>query len=136
MSGAFAAIRCELRPMTLTVSHSTGLWIPAARVVPLPFVLLPALHRGCYPASALENSGPGRHPAAVEHLPPFITSPGETDVLLVVMTAVLIGAVLAAGVFFFWLHSLPERLVHNSTKVHFDIVVALALISLFTHMHI
>jgi hypothetical protein len=26
--------------------------------------------------------------------------------------------------------------VHNSTKVHFDIVAALALISLFTHIHL
>jgi hypothetical protein len=72
----------------------------------------------------------------VDHAPPFITSPGETDILLVVMALVLVAAVLAVGVFFFWLHSLPERLVHNSTKVHFDIVAALALLSLFTHMHI
>src|SRR5262249_53523086 len=76
------------------------------------------------------------HPAAVNHLPPFITAPGETDVLLVIMAVVLIGGVLAVGVFFFLLHSLPERLVHNSTKVHFDIVAALALLSLFTHMHL
>jgi multisubunit Na+/H+ antiporter MnhF subunit len=90
---------------------------------------------GCS-ASALEVNGPGQHPAAVEHLPLFITPPGETDVLLAVMAAVLIGAVLATGVFFFWLHSLPERLVHSSTKVHFDIVAALALLSLFTHIHL
>jgi hypothetical protein len=72
----------------------------------------------------------------VDHLPPFITPPGETDILFVIMTAVLIGAVLLFGVFFFWLHSLPERLVHNATKVHVDIVAALALISLFTHIHL
>jgi hypothetical protein len=52
------------------------------------------------------------------------------------MGVVLMVAVLAVGVFFFWLHSLPERLVHNSTKVHFDIVAALALLSLFTHIHL
>jgi hypothetical protein len=52
------------------------------------------------------------------------------------MTVVLIGAVLAVGVLFFWLHSLPERFVHNSTKVHYDIVAALALLSLFTHIHL
>lgn len=93
----------------------------------------------CYgavnPAAALDNNGPARHPAALNHLPPFITPPDQTDVLLVVMAAVLVGAVLFIGVFFFWLHSLPERLVHNSTKVHFDIVAALALLSLFTHIH-
>jgi hypothetical protein len=69
-------------------------------------------------------------------VPPFVTSPGDMDVLLVIMTVILIGAVLLFGVFFFWLHSLPERLVHNSTKVHFDIVAVLALLSLFTHIHL
>jgi hypothetical protein len=76
------------------------------------------------------------HPMASHSLPPFITAPGETDVLLVCMAFVLVGAVLAAGVFFFWLHSLPERMVHNSTKVHFDIVAVLGLLSLFTHIHL
>jgi len=76
------------------------------------------------------------HPIAPHSLPPFITAPGETDVLLVLMALVLVGAVLAAGVFFFWLHSLPERMVHNSTKVHFDIVAVLGLLSLFTHVHL
>jgi hypothetical protein len=73
------------------------------------------------------------HPAASHHLPFFITPPGETDVLLVIMAIVLIGAVLGVGVFFFWLHSLPERMVHN--KIQFDIVAVLALLSLFTHIH-
>ena len=50
-----------------------------------------------------------------------------------IMAVVLIGAVLAVGVFFFWLHSLPERMVHN--KIQFDIVAVLALLSLFTHQH-
>jgi hypothetical protein len=73
--------------------------------------------------------------AGTTHLPMFITSPGETDVLLVAMALFLIGAVLAAGVFFFWLHSLPERMVHKSTKLHFDLVAVLGLLSLFTHIH-
>jgi multisubunit Na+/H+ antiporter MnhF subunit len=49
------------------------------------------------------------------------------------MAFVLVGAVLGIGVFFFWLHSLPERMVHN--KIQFDIVAVLALLSLFTHQH-
>jgi len=73
------------------------------------------------------------HPLATHHLPMFITAPGETDVFLGVLAFILLGVVLAAGVFFFWLHSLPERIVHN--KVQFDIVVVLALLSLFTHIH-
>jgi hypothetical protein len=76
------------------------------------------------------------HPTAPHSMPPFVTAPGETDVLLVCMAFVLVGAIMAAGVFFFWLHSLPERLVHKSTKVHFDIVAVLGLLSLFTHVHL
>ncbi|CFX59550.1 conserved protein of unknown function [Candidatus Filomicrobium marinum] len=73
------------------------------------------------------------HEAASHHLPPFITAPGQTDWLLSLMAVVLIGSVLGAGVFFFWLHSLPERMVHN--KAQFDLVAVLALLSLFTHIH-
>jgi len=73
------------------------------------------------------------HPAATPHLPIFVTAPDQTDVLMVVMAIILIGSILAAGVFFFWLHSLPERMVHN--KAQFDVVAVLALLSLFTHIH-
>jgi hypothetical protein len=73
------------------------------------------------------------HEAASHHVPPFITAPGDADWLMVLMAIVLIGAVLGAGVFFFWLHSLPERMVHH--KVQFDLVCVLALLSLFTHIH-
>lgn len=73
------------------------------------------------------------HPAATHYLPFFITAPGQTDVLMVVTGLILLGSVLAAGIFFFWLHSLPERMVHN--KIQFDLVAVLALLSLFTHIH-
>lgn len=71
--------------------------------------------------------------AKPEHIPFFVTTPGQTDVLFGVVSLVLVGAVLAAGIFFFWLHSLPERMVHN--RAQFDIVAALVLLSLFTHIH-
>jgi len=89
-----------------------------------------------HPACALEPHESARHPLAVHHQPMFITAPGETDVLLVVIAVVLVAAILAFGVFFFWLHNLPERLVHNSTKAQFDIVASLALLSLLTHIHL
>jgi hypothetical protein len=76
------------------------------------------------------------HPAASEHLPPFITAPGATDVLMVVMGAVLLLAVLGFGILFLRLHSLPERIAHRSNKLQFEIVAVLCLIALFTHMHI
>lgn len=76
------------------------------------------------------------HPAASHHLPPFITAPGETDVLMVVMGVFLLAAVLAFGILFLRLHSLPERMAHRSHKLQFEIVAVLCLIALFTHMHI
>ena len=76
------------------------------------------------------------HPAASHNLPSFITAPGETDVLMVVMGVILLLAVLAFGILFLRLHSLPERMAHNSKKLQFEIVAVLCLISLFTHMHI
>jgi hypothetical protein len=76
------------------------------------------------------------HPAATQHLPAFITAPGETDVLMVVMAFILGLSVLAFGILFLTLHTLPERIAHKSHKLQFEIVAVLGLIALFTHMHI
>jgi len=76
------------------------------------------------------------HPVATHHLPWFITAPGETDVLMVVMAWILLGSVLAVGILFFRLHTLPERIAHKGHKLQFEIVAVLGLISLFTHQHI
>jgi hypothetical protein len=76
------------------------------------------------------------HPAATEHLPGFITAPGQTDVLMVILVGVLAASVLGFGVFFFRLHSLPEHIAHKSQKMQAEIVSVLCLISLFTHEHI
>jgi hypothetical protein len=45
-------------------------------------------------------------------------------------------SVLAFGVLFFRLHSLPEHIAHGSQKVQMEVVSVLCLISLFTHEHI
>ncbi|WP_292395882.1 hypothetical protein [Mesorhizobium sp.] len=76
------------------------------------------------------------HPAAVKHLPPFITPPGQTDILFVVMVVVLIGIVLLIGNFYLRLHALPEQVAHRTHKVQMDIVAILALLALFTHNHL
>ena len=76
------------------------------------------------------------HPAATDHPPGFITAPGETDVFMVVMAVVLLVAVLAFGILFLRLHSLPERMAHKGHKIQFEIVAVLCLISLFTHIHL
>jgi len=76
------------------------------------------------------------HPAASHHLPAFITAPGETDVLMVVMALFLIVAVLAVGLLFLRLHTLPERIAHRGHKLQFEIVAVLGLLALFTHVHL
>lgn len=76
------------------------------------------------------------HPSAPHHLPSFITAPGDTDILMVVVGIFLIVAVLAVGNFYLHLHSLPERMAHKSQKFQFEIVAVLGLLSLFTHNHL
>jgi hypothetical protein len=69
-----------------------------------------------------------------DHLPWFITAPGQTDTLFIIVTVLVVGIVLMLGIVFFWLHSLPERMGHK--KLQFEIVAVLALLSLFTHIHL
>jgi hypothetical protein len=76
------------------------------------------------------------HPAAVEHLPAFITAPGQTDWLFGVVVVFLLAMILIVGNFYFRLHALPEHMAHRGKKVQMEIVAVLALISLFTHNHI
>jgi hypothetical protein len=70
------------------------------------------------------------------HLPFYITKPGETDVLMIVMGIFLILVVLGVGNLYLHLHSLPERMAHKSQKLQFEIVAVLGLLALFTHIHL
>jgi hypothetical protein len=76
------------------------------------------------------------HPVAPHDLPGFITAPGDTDVLMVVVGIVLIGAVLGVGNFYLHLHTMPERMAHKSQKLQFEVVAVLGLLALFTHNHL
>jgi hypothetical protein len=76
------------------------------------------------------------HPVASDHLPVFISAPGGTDVLMVVMAVLLAVIVVAFGILFFRLHSLPERIAHRTHKIQFEIVAVLCLLALFTHIHL
>jgi hypothetical protein len=69
-------------------------------------------------------------------LPPFITAPGETDVLFIVMAIFVLLAVIGIGIFYFKLHALPEQMAHRGQKVQFELVAVLALLALFTHNHL
>jgi len=86
-------------------------------------------------SDAIAQSAVQMHPAAIEHLPPFVTAPGQTDVLMWVMGIFLIFAVVGIGVFYFKLHALPERIAHRGQQVQFQIVAVLGLLALFTHNH-
>ena len=76
------------------------------------------------------------HPAAPHHLPSFITAPGDTDILMILVGIILIAAVLAVGNIYLRLHTLPERMAHKSQKLQFEIVAVLGLLALFTHIHL
>lgn len=76
------------------------------------------------------------HPSAPHHLPSFITAPGDTDVLMIVVGIILIAAVLGVGNLYLHLHTLPERMAHKSQKLQFEIVAVLGLLALFTHNHL
>jgi hypothetical protein len=76
------------------------------------------------------------HPAAPHHLPFFVPGPDGSDPVLVGTGIFLIAAVVAFGLIFLRIHTLPERMAHRSHKLQFEIVAVLGLLALFTHMHI
>jgi hypothetical protein len=76
------------------------------------------------------------HPIAPHDLPGFITAPGDTDILMVVVGVVLLVSVLGIGNLYLRLHSLPEQMAHKSQKLQFEIVAVLGLLALFTHNHL
>lgn len=76
------------------------------------------------------------HPKAIEHLPMFITAPGQTDVLFNVVVVFLLLAIFMLGIFYLRLHALPEQMAHGASKAKFEVVAVLGLIALFTHNHL
>jgi hypothetical protein len=76
------------------------------------------------------------NPIAPHDLPAFITAPGDTDILMLVVGIVLIVAVLVVGNLYLRLHALPEQMAHKSQKLQFEIVAVLGLLALFTHIHL
>ncbi|MGF6256721.1 hypothetical protein [Ensifer sp. LBL] len=76
------------------------------------------------------------HPAAIHHLPGFITAPGQSDWLLNAVAVFLIVSVFALGTIYLRLHSLPELMAHKTNKIQLELVAVLALLSLLTHNNI
>jgi hypothetical protein len=79
---------------------------------------------------------PALHPAAPHHIPFFVPGPDGSDPVLAATGIFLVGAVVAFGLVFLRIHTLPERMAHRSHKLQFEIVAVLGLLALFTHMHI
>ncbi len=76
------------------------------------------------------------HPAAPHHLPSFLPGPDGSDWLLTFAGIMLLGSVLAFGLVFLRIHTLPERMAHRGHKLQFEIVAVLGLLALFTHIHL
>ena len=76
------------------------------------------------------------HPAAPHHLPVFIPGADGSDGLMWVTAGILLVSVLAFGLLFLRLHTLPERMAHRTHKLQFEIVAVLGLLALFTHIHL
>ena len=80
-------------------------------------------------------AAPPLNPVASEHLPSFITAPGETDVLMVITAVILLVSIVMFGVLFLRLHHLPEHMASGSKKVQLEIVSVLGLIAMLTHIN-
>jgi hypothetical protein len=118
-------------------------WRSAACAIPVRPVdaLFEMLVGSSYPARRRHHGmescmSEALHPSVPHDLPGFITAPGDTDTLMVVVGIVLLVAVLGVGNLYLRLHSLPERMAHKSQKLQFEIVAVLGLLALFTHIHL
>jgi len=76
------------------------------------------------------------HPVATHHLPFFVTAPGNTDILLNITLWLVVACIILTGVIFLTIHSLPERMAHNSKKILLDLIALLCLLALLTHEHL
>jgi hypothetical protein len=73
------------------------------------------------------------HIQATEYLPMFVSGPDETDIFFNIVVVVAIVVSMLVGVFFFTLHSLPEKMAHKVNSSQILLIGVLSLMSLFTH---
>lgn len=69
---------------------------------------------------------------AHDPLPFFITGPGATDGLLIVVGVVLVLVLLGFGALYFTINALPDRMATGLGKAQMQLVGILGLLSLFT----
>ena len=68
----------------------------------------------------------------LEHLPFYITGPGESDILFTAVTITLILVLIGFGALYFTIQAIPDRLVEGTSKAQMQLVGILGLISLIT----
>ena len=56
--------------------------------------------------------------------------------MMIVVAVILVAAVMGLGGFYFWLHTLPERVAHRRRRTQMELVAVLGLVGLFTHQNI
>src|SRR5215467_6686001 len=76
------------------------------------------------------------HPLAPHDLPLFIPGQDNSDPFLLGTGIFLIIVIMAFGLLFLRLHTLPEHLAHRGKKLQFEVVAVLCLLALLTHSHI
>ncbi len=67
-----------------------------------------------------------------DHLSFWITAPGETDLLFILVAIFLVLVLVAFGAFYFTVQSIPDRMVEGTGKAQMQVVGLLGLLSLFT----
>ena len=77
-----------------------------------------------------------RNPIATEHMPFFITAPGDSDVLFNISVVFTVAMFVLTGVIWLTIQSLPDRIANKSQKVQLDVVALLCLLSLLTRENI
>ena len=75
------------------------------------------------------------NPAAPHVLPFFVPGPDGSDQMMLTTALVMAVGVVALGVIFFTIHSLPERMAHRTKKVQMEIVAVLCLLALLSQVH-
>ncbi len=73
------------------------------------------------------------HPMATGHIPSYVTQADGSDFLFTFMVVFTVGMVVLIGVAYFTLHSIPEKMAHETNHPQFQLVGILALLALFTH---
>lgn len=69
----------------------------------------------------------------LDHIPYFITGPGQTDVMFQSVVVFTLLLVLALGNAYLHVHSIPDRIAHRANSTQLQVVGILTLIALVTH---